>query len=506
MATRTIANGGGNWNATGTWVEGIVPVNGDAVVATGTSGQLTVNVNSACTSIILTGYTAILTINATLTVAGTVTFVSGQGNMVAGGSGILLCNTTATLTSGGKTLPCQLQLTGTSQTYTLGDTWTVNGVFNPNGVTQVTLNGNTLNCTTLTVSILTLGTTNIVINGTGTYANGGSSIGLRNNLEFAAGAGTITLGASILYNTGTLKYTSGTIDTTTNSTVLTCSLSTTLNTSGMTWRAVTFSSTPTITLTSNLNVGTGTFTISGAATVNGAFNVNIAANYTATSASSGTATYVMTGTGNLTSTGTTNNSFTFNTAGTITLASNFNYGGGTLTWTAGTVANGGFMLNIQSACTLATSGMTWLGCSILTGGYTVTIKSLLNISGTLTTSQTCTFAGTSGFTCGTWTGIGIGRTFTLQSAVTYSVTGAMTFTAGTFANPTVFASSSGSVQAILTITNGATMDMSYCNATRIDSSGINAATVWTYKGVLTTATNWQLLPTQPLTVMSASAN
>jgi hypothetical protein len=44
MAVRTIAAGGGNWNATATWIEGIVPILGDTVFAAVTSGQLTVNV------------------------------------------------------------------------------------------------------------------------------------------------------------------------------------------------------------------------------------------------------------------------------------------------------------------------------------------------------------------------------------------------------------------------------------------------------------------------------
>ena len=42
MATRTISNSGGNYNSTSTWVEGIIPTAADDVVATGTSGNLSV--------------------------------------------------------------------------------------------------------------------------------------------------------------------------------------------------------------------------------------------------------------------------------------------------------------------------------------------------------------------------------------------------------------------------------------------------------------------------------
>lgn len=69
MATLTIANGGGNWNSTGTWVEGAVPSALDDVVATATSGNVTINVAAACRSIDLTNYTGTLTHNAfTLTI------------------------------------------------------------------------------------------------------------------------------------------------------------------------------------------------------------------------------------------------------------------------------------------------------------------------------------------------------------------------------------------------------------------------------------------------------
>lgn len=66
MATRTISTLGGNWNATTAWVEGAVPTAADDVVATATSGNLTINVGAACRSIDLSSYLAILTHNASV--------------------------------------------------------------------------------------------------------------------------------------------------------------------------------------------------------------------------------------------------------------------------------------------------------------------------------------------------------------------------------------------------------------------------------------------------------
>jgi len=47
MATRTVSNAGGNWNAPATWTLGVVPIAGDDIAFTATSGNLTVNVNTA---------------------------------------------------------------------------------------------------------------------------------------------------------------------------------------------------------------------------------------------------------------------------------------------------------------------------------------------------------------------------------------------------------------------------------------------------------------------------
>ena len=70
-ATRTISDAGGNWNATTAWAEGSVPVNGDDVVATGTSGNLVVNANSAnLKSFDLTNYVGTMSGTSSITVVG----------------------------------------------------------------------------------------------------------------------------------------------------------------------------------------------------------------------------------------------------------------------------------------------------------------------------------------------------------------------------------------------------------------------------------------------------
>jgi hypothetical protein len=89
MATRTISNTGGNYNAVGTWVEGIVPTSADDVVSTATSGQLTVNVTSAARSINLSNYVNTLTMNAGWTISGSgTTNTFGVGMSFAGTSTI----------------------------------------------------------------------------------------------------------------------------------------------------------------------------------------------------------------------------------------------------------------------------------------------------------------------------------------------------------------------------------------------------------------------------------
>lgn len=50
MATRTVSNSGGNWNATGTWVEGAIPTSADDVVFS-TNVNCTISSAAVCKAI-----------------------------------------------------------------------------------------------------------------------------------------------------------------------------------------------------------------------------------------------------------------------------------------------------------------------------------------------------------------------------------------------------------------------------------------------------------------------
>jgi hypothetical protein len=377
MAIRTISNAGGNFNDTGTWVEGIVPVAGDDVVATATSGNLTVNVASGGVGLLsfnMTSYTGLLTMDNTLTISGNMTLVA---TMNIAGSSNIICNATATLTSGGKVLP-GLSLAGTARTYTLADNFQVGAFINTASTTSVTLNGNTLSVSgNMTISRTFAGTTNIVYNTSTTQTINITGVGTCSlpTQTFNA-TGTITIsgyGAS----GGTLTYTAGTVVTT--GSTLAISLATTLNTNGIVWNNITFTGlNQTMTLLSDLYAN-GTVTLQGTNTqiINGSTifcNSNLTVNGIA---QSGTTAIVLTGTGTWSSAFTSRvlrNNLTINTSGTITISGTINYNTGTLTYTTGKVITTGSTLAISLASTLINMDKIAWNIVTVTAGVTLTMN------------------------------------------------------------------------------------------------------------------------------------
>ncbi len=256
MAVRTISSAGGNWNAVGTWNEGTVPVLGDTVLATVTSGQLTVNVAAACTSIDFTNYTNTLTMNAALTVSGNVTLVTAMTISGVNGLVLSLSHDPSTITSNGKIWPNALSITSNTSTIpiiTLADSWIIGGTLTLTAASTsgITCNGNSLSIggglQYTGVNKILNGTTSFILNGTGTWTFG-LNTRIHNNLTINT-AGTITIGTLVrLAGSGQVfTYTSGKVITT-NSTFIIASSLTLVNMDKVTWNIVTVVAGVTVTM------------------------------------------------------------------------------------------------------------------------------------------------------------------------------------------------------------------------------------------------------------------
>ena len=263
----TISDSGGNFDDTATWVEGVVPTDLDDVVATATSGQLTVNVYSYCRTLDFTNYASTLTVNDTLEVgylyedpsfAFFIIFVSAMTITTSGGTPVLKLNASIlggssfTITSNSKVWPGALENSvygglnlGYADNFTILGGLTLNSSININYNT-LTIGGgfnNSYNC---------IGTTNLVMNGTGTWSGGGV---ISNNLTINT-AGTITISGLVGYVDGTLTYTAGTILQISDPEIrfgLVSEPGPTLNIAGITWQKLgIFSSNTTLTINSYL--------------------------------------------------------------------------------------------------------------------------------------------------------------------------------------------------------------------------------------------------------------
>jgi hypothetical protein len=463
----------------------------------------------------------ILTLSSVLTVTGTV-FFDGTTHSFVGANRFTQCgnfnisNPTAAATV---TLPNNVTVTGDLISSTSsGAAHVLNGF-------QISVGGN------LTINELLQGTTTVLLNGTGTWSG---SAAIQKNVTINT-TGTITFATTVIYNTGTLTYTAGTVVTT--GSTFTISVATTLNTAGLSFNNVSFT-TGVLTLSSTLTVG-GTLTlgagtisfvggsnltginnieITGSATVTLPNNVSITGSLLTTNTTAtqtlngfqlsvgggitttgtsgtliGTTAIVLNGTGTWTGTSTIRNNLTINTTGTIAISGTAEYDTGTLTYTAGTVVTTGSTLIIAAATTLNTSGISWNIVSIETSAG-ITLNSLLVADSIILTRINPDFIGTAGFTCGTLS-ITYDNTnpsaFTLKSGNTYTVTANINSVYGTYIQHTTINASTPGSRANLIIDPGATQNLSYVDATDIDSSG--GIPVWSFGGNFSNAINWSAL-------------
>jgi hypothetical protein len=348
MAARTVSILGGNWNATATWVGGVVPIAGDTVDFTATSGNLTVNVTTAALAgINFTNYVSTITFNANISVNTSVNL--GTGGYIQAGSGAfgLQIGTSTTITSNGVSWNNTLSFVGNTATYTLADNLTVTGNIVMSGTSSniftnstLYIGGNLTISSTVTVS----GTTIFNFNGTGTWSHPSSGV-IRTNVTIDT-IGTLTLGTNIYYNTGTLTYTSGTVITT--GSTLNIANTTTLDTNGITWNNVSFTF-GTTTLTSDLNCQNLIINCNSTPQIN-LKNIYVSGNLQidGTNFTQGTTEIILIGNGTWSnsSNGTLNIDLTINTSGTIKLGTNIHYAIKTLTYINGKVNTKGSTLNL----------------------------------------------------------------------------------------------------------------------------------------------------------------
>ena len=279
MATIIGAAGGGNWTTGATWVGGVAPTAADDARLDATSGSITINSGAVCRSMNATGYTAVLTHTAG------VTLTIGDGTAGAGGIAFYV-DTTSTYTLGNSTTSAlnfistaagtqliagisrpmgDITINGAGSYYQIYTNHTCNGTV---ALLAGTLDTNDYACTWgafastgSATRVFDPSTSAITISGAGTPWNVNTT-----GLTVTANTAVVTLsGASVVFSTaGTVNYNGMDV-------IFTGGGSCTVGSGGITLADLTY--TGTAVKTNSLNFSgnatmTGTLTITGNSAVN----------------------------------------------------------------------------------------------------------------------------------------------------------------------------------------------------------------------------------------------
>jgi len=518
MAIITVSNTGGNWNATTSWVGGVLPLSTDTIAFTATSGSLTVNVASICAGFDMTNYSAgkTITFTSTLTINGPWNLGSGAYTQ-AGASGIIM-PVSATITSNGVTWSRTLTLQGTSQTFTLsGNDLTVSGLLTLSPVTTMAFVGafniNVLGGLTIsgtTAAVISGASTPIIIKG-GTWNHTVASY-IQNAITINPST-TVTLGAAQCVSSPTLTYTAGVGSVTTGTGTLSLNSNITLATNGMTWYSISITSAIATTLSNDLhysgtlttNMGSnGGCSFSGSTIYGG--GVNFAGQFHYITGLSG-CTLVLNTSGTLNGYVGAVTGFgfqlpvTINHSGTTTINKCYMGIGSSLTLVSGSVVMGSpglLAFNASSGSVTVTgfSGVTFTNVYFQTGA--TFIFDFTNVSGTVTTFGNFTVQDSSGLTIGTLQSSTVG-TMTLQSGHTYTIKTAFSYNTATAAGLCAIKTSTPGTKAIINLVSPASQDIGFTNFTDIDASG--GKRICTYKSTLSNTINIINLPTDFQTIV-----
>ena len=507
IAQTTIINGAFNVNTGG--FNSALGVSGTATIVFNGTGTWTGN--NAISNVIQINTSGTLTLTGTVKIANTsLTYIAGT--VVTTGSDFSFA-TNVTLNVSGSTSSSATTTSSTgvnfntltitsNASFTLSSPIRVIGTFTARG----TWNGSTIYCSSsISVTNTSSGTSNIILDGTGTWSGAGT---IQNNLNINT-SGTITISGNIYYNTGTLTYISGTIITT--GSTLNISLNTTLNTSGMSWNNVTpTASGVIITLLSNLNIG-GNYTISNPNTVNG-FTMYVSGNLLVGSTFAGTTICVLNGTGTWSGGGTNSKQMMINTTGTITVSGTINVTSATgkITYVAGTVVTTGSTLTITDDYTIDTNGIIWDNLSLSQNATrTLTNNSVLRcvnliagtvngqivngsnveVSGNMTVTGFILFGTSTIILTGTGTLSGTGtirNNLTINTSGTITVSGTVNYNTGTLTYVSGTVITTGST---LTIALSTTLNTSGITWNNVSQTGPNTITLlsdWDINGLYLT--------------------
>lgn len=424
---------GGNWNATGSWVGGVVPgVNDGVTIVSGAT--ITVTANASCLSVTFPDANTAAATSATLSVNNGITLSITNGLTITGnskgndvttisGSGSITCssishntvlspsgnNSTQTLTCSISTLTCSgnlnIQCNGTKYnipTFTFsGTTLTIAG-YSSSGT-----------ATAGTVTFALSGTPTLVLTGATPFSLGGS--GFTNTVTLNPAGSTVNYNSSSAQAVYATTYSNLKINNTNasgavlNATTTVTSLTIGDVNSNSIFRDGGFTLTPSGTSTLTIS-NSGTYKIGNGATATSLPTfTNYAINTTGTVdfASSSSQTIPARNFFNITNSG--NGARTLNSSGTIGIAGSFTQGGGTYTIAGSTVSYN----NLTGGQTV--TSFTYNNLTMANTSGTQTAGGNLTVNGTLTTTSGGTLALGSNTLGGTLATITNGGTISTQN-------------------------------------------------------------------------------------------
>ena len=468
-----------NWGPGGTGT-GIPSATVDAIFSGVVPNPCILGAPRACRALTFVGYTSTVDFATfTLTTANNITFQADQSSRILGSTGILILGAAATITSNTGTWPLNFQITnfGTAAITLAGD-MRISGSYLSNGGSR-TINGNIMYVGgNMTQGTQNLGSTNFVMDGSGTYSGNGAT-----SLEINT-TGTVIVTGAVIFTRRFIVATTGTVTMTAANVTISNTTTVDVNSKTIGNLVHSFSAIQTITYLSNIYCSN--FTIgNGASIYNGPGQIYASGNYVFGGASSGSLIVNLIGTGTI-GVGTMGLSCVIAATGIYTLAATLTLGTSiSFTSATGAVLNTGIStVTVSNGVTISTLGLSWNNITIFASA-TITINSLFYIVGTLAiTSGTTTFTGTAGWTCGTLTCSTASTIIVLQSGVTYTTTTSVTML-GTNAGKITMRSNAPTVSyAIWTLQNPASQSMVYVSATAIDSS--LGMTIYSFGGIIGT--------------------